>query len=114
MHLGAILFRLTGAIQTSIQGNGMRPPFKRLLLCAWAAIACSGPAFAGDQIWVSDTAGAIGKIEARPNFAWLEVNKEAFTGTVKGMPARDELKEFETAEQLPTIKEQLVIEYYSR
>lgn len=63
MHLGAILFRLTGAIQTSIQGNGMRPPFKRLLLCAWAAIACSGPAFAGDQIWVSDTAGAIGKID---------------------------------------------------
>lgn len=63
---------------------------------------------------ISEISVAIGKIEARPNFAWLEVDKDKFTGTVKGMPARDELKEFETAEQLPTIKEQLVIEYYSR
>ena len=39
--------------------------------------------------------------------SWLELDKANFTGTFKGRPVRDELNE-------PAIREQLVVEYYSR
>lgn len=43
----------------------------------------------------------------RPQPSWLEVDKEKFSGVVKSMPVRDELNE-------PMIREQYVVEYYSR
>jgi len=39
--------------------------------------------------------------------SWLEVDKENFAGTFKGMPVRDEMNE-------PSVREQYVVEYYSR
>ncbi len=45
--------------------------------------------------------------EARPQLSWLEVDKKNFQGTVKGLPVREELNE-------PAIREQYVVEYYSR
>ncbi len=45
--------------------------------------------------------------ENRPRPGWLELDKENFAGTVKSMPVRDELNE-------PAIREQYVVEYYSR
>lgn len=39
--------------------------------------------------------------------SWVEVNREAFTGTFKSLPPREELNE-------PSMREQLVVEYYSR
>ena len=49
------------------------------------------------------TAGA----DKRPVASWLEVDRAAFNGTVKGPPVREDLNE-------PEIREQLVVEYYSR
>jgi len=45
--------------------------------------------------------------EGRPQPSWLEVDKEKLVGTFKGMPVRDELNE-------PQVREQYVVEYYSR
>jgi small subunit ribosomal protein S4 len=45
--------------------------------------------------------------ENRPKPSWLDVDKGAFVGVVKTMPVRDELNE-------PAIREQYVVEYYSR
>lgn len=45
--------------------------------------------------------------EKRPMLSWLEVDREKFTGKLKGPPVREELNE-------PDIREQLVVEYYSR
>lgn len=45
--------------------------------------------------------------ESRPRPSWLEVNKEGFTGIFRSMPVRDELNE-------PMVREQYVVEYYSR
>lgn len=50
---------------------------------------------------------AIAASEARPQLSWLDVDKKAFTGTVKALPVREELNE-------PAIREQFVVEYYSR
>ena len=44
---------------------------------------------------------------SRPQPTWLEVDKEKLAGTFKGMPVRDELNE-------PMVREQYVVEYYSR
>ncbi len=43
----------------------------------------------------------------RQQASWLEVDKENFAGTFKGMPVRDEMNE-------PSVREQYVVEYYSR
>ncbi|MCC6217063.1 MAG: 30S ribosomal protein S4 [Polyangiaceae bacterium] len=51
--------------------------------------------------------GALAAAENRQRASWVEVNKDAFTGTFKGLPVRDELNE-------PMIREQYVVEYYSR
>nr|PZN21877.1 MAG: 30S ribosomal protein S4 [Pseudomonadota bacterium] len=50
---------------------------------------------------------ALAAAESRPRPSWLEVNKDAMSGVMKGMPVRDELNE-------PAIREQYVVEYYSR
>jgi len=50
---------------------------------------------------------ALAASEARPQLTWLEVDKKNFTGTVKALPVREELNE-------PAIREQYVVEYYSR
>ena len=39
--------------------------------------------------------------------SWLELDKNNFAGTVKAAPVREELNE-------PAIREQYVVEYYSR
>ncbi len=68
----------------------------------------------GDKVEVREKSRKIGYIEAalaaaeaRPASGWLEVDKSNLAGTVKSMPLRDELTE-------PTLKEQYVVEYYSR
>jgi small subunit ribosomal protein S4 len=51
--------------------------------------------------------GAIAGAERRPVLSWLDVDRANFTGTIKAPPLREELNE-------PDIREQLVVEYYSR
>ncbi len=50
---------------------------------------------------------AMAAVDKRPMMSWLELDKENFTGTFKAPPVREELNE-------PSIREQLVVEYYSR
>jgi small subunit ribosomal protein S4 len=50
---------------------------------------------------------ALAASESRPQLSWIEVDKKNFTGTVKALPVREELNE-------PAIREQYVVEYYSR
>lgn len=52
-------------------------------------------------------AAAIAGADKRPAASWLEVDRANFTGKVKAAPVREELNE-------PEIREQLVVEYYSR
>jgi small subunit ribosomal protein S4 len=52
-------------------------------------------------------AAAIAGADKRPIASWLDVDRANFTGTVKGPPVREDLNE-------PEIREQLVVEYYSR
>ncbi|MCH2108668.1 MAG: 30S ribosomal protein S4 [Polyangiaceae bacterium] len=56
---------------------------------------------------IAYVAAALASAEARPAPGWLEVDKENYAGTIKSMPMRDELNE-------PALKEQYVVEYYSR
>src|SRR5690606_38895716 len=56
---------------------------------------------------IAYVAAALASAEGRPAPGWLEVDKEKFTGTVRSMPIRDEMNE-------PAVKEQYVVEYYSR
>jgi len=50
---------------------------------------------------------AVTAAEKRPVVSWIEVDSKNFTGTFKSPPVREELNE-------PDIREQLVVEYYSR
>jgi small subunit ribosomal protein S4 len=50
-------------------------------------------------------AGALEALEGRSVPQWLEMDKDAFEGTVKAMPAREDIT-------LP-IQEQLIVELYS-
>ena len=50
--------------------------------------------------------GALDSLEGRALPGWLEVDKGAFQGIVKALPARDDIT-------LP-IEEQLIVELYSR
>lgn len=68
----------------------------------------------GDKLEIRERSRKIGFIQAalesaesRPRPSWVEVNKEAFSGVFKSMPVRDELNE-------PMVREQYVVEYYSR
>ncbi|MEO8797038.1 MAG: 30S ribosomal protein S4 [Polyangiaceae bacterium] len=68
----------------------------------------------GDKIEIREESRQIAAItasmasmEKRAALSWLEIDKDKFSGTYKGAPVRDELAE-------PAIREQLVVEYYSR
>lgn len=68
----------------------------------------------GDKVSIDErskkigyVAAALAQLERRPIPSWVEVEKENFTGTYKGQSVREELNE-------PQIREQLVVEYYSR
>src|SRR5215472_5474285 len=50
---------------------------------------------------------ALAQVEKRPMMSWLELDKEHFSGVFKAPPVRDEMNE-------PAIREQYVVEYYSR
>jgi small subunit ribosomal protein S4 len=52
-------------------------------------------------------AAALAAAKNRPRPSWVEVDAEKMTGTFKSMPVRDEMNE-------PMVREQLVVEYYSR
>ena len=69
---------------------------------------------AGDKIEIREKSRAIkeivaslAQVEKRPQLTWLELDKNNFAGVFKGEPVRDEMNE-------PQIREQLVVEYYSR
>ena len=55
---------------------------------------------------VERIAGALETLESRSVPQWVEINKEAFEGTVKQLPVRDDIT-------MP-IQEQLIVELYSR
>jgi small subunit ribosomal protein S4 len=50
---------------------------------------------------------ALDGAENRQRPSWVEVDKDGFAGTFKGLPVRDEINE-------PMLREQYVVEYYSR
>jgi small subunit ribosomal protein S4 len=52
-------------------------------------------------------AAALAQAETRPRASWLEVSKDSMSGVFRSMPVRDEMNE-------PMVREQLVVEYYSR
>jgi small subunit ribosomal protein S4 len=67
-----------------------------------------------DKIEIAEKSRKIGFIasslaaaEGRPRGSWLDVDKENLSGVFKSMPVRDEMNE-------PMVREQLVVEYYSR
>jgi small subunit ribosomal protein S4 len=69
---------------------------------------------AGEKIELTEKArkfavvtAAVAGSEKRNPAAWLDVDKGTFTASVKGAPPREDLNE-------PEIREQLVVEYYSR
>jgi len=69
---------------------------------------------AGDKIEVrpksreiKEIVAALAAVDKRPQLSWLELDKANFAGTFKGAPVREELNE-------PAIREQYVVEYYSR
>jgi small subunit ribosomal protein S4 len=68
----------------------------------------------GDKVSIHESSRKIAYLQAaltasesRPRPSWIEVDKESFSGTLKSMPVRDELNE-------PAVREQYVVEYYSR
>lgn len=50
---------------------------------------------------------ALAQAETRPKPSWMDVDKDNFSGVFRSMPVRDEMNE-------PMIREQYVVEYYSR
>jgi small subunit ribosomal protein S4 len=56
---------------------------------------------------IPDLLAAIASAEKRPVVSWIEADRANFTGTLKSLPVREELNE-------PAIREQYVVEYYSR
>lgn len=68
----------------------------------------------GDKVQIREQSKKIAFVQAalaqsdtRPRPSWLEVDKENLTGVFKAMPPREELNE-------PAVREQLIVEYYSR
>src|SRR5688500_18322632 len=68
----------------------------------------------GDKVEIKESSrkipgvvSAIAGADRRAQLSWFEVDKGAFSGTLKGLPLREELNE-------PAIREQYVVEYYSR
>jgi small subunit ribosomal protein S4 len=68
----------------------------------------------GDKVEVRESSrksaavnAALAQVEKRPMMSWLELDKAHFAGVFKSAPVREELNE-------PSIREQYVVEYYSR
>lgn len=68
----------------------------------------------GDTVGLEDVArkfkfvaAALSGADKRPMSSWLDIDRGAHTAVVKGPPVREDLNE-------PEIREQLVVEYYSR
>ena len=56
---------------------------------------------------IKEIVASLAQVEKRPMLSWLELDKANFAGVFKAAPVRDEMNE-------PQIREQLVVEYYSR
>jgi small subunit ribosomal protein S4 len=56
---------------------------------------------------IAFVAASLEAAEKRQRPSWVEVDKEKFSGVFKTLPVRDELNE-------PMVREQYVVEYYSR
>lgn len=56
---------------------------------------------------IKEIAASLAQVDKRPVLSWLELDKANFAGTFKGAPVREEMNE-------PAIREQYVVEYYSR
>ncbi len=68
----------------------------------------------GDKIEIREAsrkiariAASLAQVEKRPMMTWLELDKANFSGLFKGAAVREEMNE-------PSIREQYVVEYYSR
>lgn len=69
---------------------------------------------AGDKVSIGEDSRKIGLLNAalasaqtRPVPSWVEVDVEKFEGVFRGVPPREELQD-------PAVREQYVVEYYSR
>jgi small subunit ribosomal protein S4 len=69
---------------------------------------------ANDTVAIAEKSKKIGFIQAamasaetRPRPTWIDIDKDALSGVFRSMPVRDEMNE-------PMVREQLVVEYYSR
>lgn len=82
--------------------NGKRVNIPSVILKAGDKIEIREPSRAMNAINAS-----LAQVEKRPMVSWVELDKANFAGTFKGVPVRDELNE-------PPMREQLVVEYYSR
>jgi small subunit ribosomal protein S4 len=56
---------------------------------------------------IKEILASLAQVDKRPVLSWLELDKANFAGTFKGAPVREEMNE-------PAIREQYVVEYYSR
>ena len=56
---------------------------------------------------IKEINASLAQVEKRPQLSWLELDKANFAGVYKGQAVREELNE-------PAIREQYVVEYYSR
>ena len=56
---------------------------------------------------IKEVIASLAQVDKRPMLSWLELDKGNFAGTFKGAPVREEMNE-------PAIREQYVVEYYSR
>lgn len=56
---------------------------------------------------IKEIVASLAQVDKRPQLSWLELDKNNFAGLFKGAPVREELNE-------PAIREQYVVEYYSR
>ena len=81
--------------------NGRRASIPSMLLKPGAKVAVTEKSRK-----VARIAGALDTLEGRSVPQWLETDKDAFEGTVKARPSRDDIT-------LP-IQEQLIVELYSR
>jgi small subunit ribosomal protein S4 len=56
---------------------------------------------------IKEVVASLAQVDKRPQVSWLELDKGNFAGVFKSAPVREELNE-------PSIREQYVVEYYSR
>jgi len=81
--------------------DGRRASIPSMLVNAGAVISV-----AESSRKIARIAGALETLESRSVPQWVEINKEAFEGTVKSLPVREDVT-------MP-IQEQLIVEWYSR